>query len=615
MQKQSEISRWKEIIKNGFLGYRKKYSLYGFLFVCIGIMACCINANASNYDSTYPEVGRVKLIESSVYTPGTVNVELSDIVEDESGINYISVVIAMFDPATGRCLGSGTQFGRLDKLLFTGDSYTVTIPLQSDLQSGIYHISSVEVRDSRGNDTMYSSDSRASINAQEYILKQSGPVIGNPNQSCKATGVLKVYGDDADIDLASSNPYIASKIQAMPDGKIARIFVDSTGKTIVEKGVFDAIKGTNKKINVNISDGIKWFFDGRNIVNETKNINCMVNLSVIDGSEYGSDARLLRINFASNGLLPGKATIRLKSDYIHKMYGLNGRMYLYFVDSSGLKLEDNPKYILDGTDHWCEFEITHNSTFIVSGNPLAGKIQPIKLNQKSLVLKEKQNFTLKIAKKDKNDKIQSFKSSNEKIATVNNSGKVTAKKAGSCVITVRMKSGQKAECKIKVQKGTVKTSKITGLESKITLAKGKTITLKPVLSPITSEQKLTYSTSNKKVVTVNSKGVVVAKTAGTAKITVKSGNKKVTVKITVPKTTTKKIKNVKSEVIIKKGKSYTLKPKLSPKNSDEKVTYISSDKKVATVSNKGRITAKSKGTAIITVKSGKIKVLCQVTVK
>ncbi|RKJ48855.1 hypothetical protein D7Y05_11775 [bacterium 1XD42-54] len=605
----------KQIIQCEFFRYRNRRLLYVFLFVYANIMACCIKVNASNYDSTYPEVGKARIIESSVYVPGTVNVELSDIVEDESGIGYVSVVIAMYDPITGRCIGSGTQFGRLNKLLFTGDSYRVSIPLSSDLQSGIYHISSIEVGDSRGNNTYYCSDSRTQINSSEYILKQCGAVIGNPNQSCKATGLLKVYGDDADIDLASSNPYIASKIQSMQDGKIARIFVDSTGKTVIEKSVFDAIKGTNKKINVNVSDGIKWFFDGKNIVNETKNINCMVNLSVVDGTEYGSDSKLLRVNFASNGVLPGKASIRIKSDYIHKMYGLSGKMYLYFVNSSGLKLEDNPHYILDGTDHWCEFDVTHNSTFVVSGKPLSGKVQPIKLNQKSLLLKEKQNFTLKIVKKDQNDRVRSFKSSNEKIATVNSSGKVTAKKTGSCTVTVLMKSGQKAECKIKVQKGVVKTTKITGLENKITLKKGKKTTLKPVLNPITAEQKIIYSSSNKKVATVSSKGVIQAKASGTAKITVKSGSKKVTIKVTVPKTTTKKITNIKSEITIKKGKSYTLKPKLSPKNSEEKITYVSSDKKVVTVNSKGKITAKQKGTAMVTVKSGKVKVICEVIVK
>ena len=48
---------------------------------------------------------------------------------------------------------------------------------------------------------------------------------------------------------------------------------------------------------------------------------------------------------------------------------------------------------------------------------------------------------------------------------------------------------------------------------------------------------------------------------------------------------------------------------------DELFTYTSSNKNVATVNSKGVITAKKKGTAVITVKSGTRKVTCKVTVK
>ncbi|MEF2750725.1 MAG: Ig-like domain-containing protein, partial [Blautia faecis] len=46
-----------------------------------------------------------------------------------------------------------------------------------------------------------------------------------------------------------------------------------------------------------------------------------------------------------------------------------------------------------------------------------------------------------------------------------------------------------------------------------------------------------------------------------------------------------------------------------------KVTYKSSNKKIATVSKKGVIKGKKKGTATITIKSGKITKKCKVKVK
>ncbi|HIV23950.1 MAG TPA: Ig-like domain-containing protein [Candidatus Merdiplasma excrementigallinarum] len=109
--------------------------------------------------------------------------------------------------------------------------------------------------------------------------------------------------------------------------------------------------------------------------------------------------------------------------------------------------------------------------------------------------------------------------------------------------------------------------------------------------------------------------MITAKNAGKAKITVKSGKKKFTVTVTVPKTKTTAIKNVPSKLSMKKGKSYTLKAKTVPSKSDEKITYKSSNKKVVTVNAKGRLKALKKGTAVITVKSGKKKVTCKVTVK
>ena len=66
---------------------------------------------------------------------------------------------------------------------------------------------------------------------------------------------------------------------------------------------------------------------------------------------------------------------------------------------------------------------------------------------------------------------------------------------------------------------------------------------------------------------------------------------------------------------IAEGKEENLLEKLLEKTSQEKVTYSSSNKKIATVSSSGVITGKKKGTAYITVKSGKIRKKVKVVVK
>lgn len=237
----------------------------------------------------------------------------------------------------------------------------------------------------------------------------------------------------------------------------------------------------------------------------------------------------------------------------------------------------------------------------------------------SVTLKEKQSTgTVKVTGLAYGDSITSWRSTNTKVFTVSGKAdgtcKLTGVKKGNAELEITLASGLKKTVTVKVQAKTVTTSRISGLAKKMTVKKGGKTTLKPVITPATSQQKVTYSSSNKSVATVSSKGVITAKKAGTAKITVKSGSKKVTVTVTVPKTKTTAIK-VGEKVSVKKGKTYSLKAKTTPSNSDEKITYSTSNKKIATVSKSGRIKGVTKGTATITIKSGKIVKKVKVTVK
>lgn len=136
---------------------------------------------------------------------------------------------------------------------------------------------------------------------------------------------------------------------------------------------------------------------------------------------------------------------------------------------------------------------------------------------------------------------------------------------------------------------------------------------------------VSWTSSNKKVVTVK-KGKITGKKKGTAKITVKLASGYTTwfkVKVQAPVVKTTSLKVTDKATGAKVGKKVTLsrKAKLSlstvvaPVTSKQKVTYSTSNKKVAAVSSKGVITAKKKGTATITVKSGSKSVKIKVKVK
>ena len=137
-----------------------------------------------------------------------------------------------------------------------------------------------------------------------------------------------------------------------------------------------------------------------------------------------------------------------------------------------------------------------------------------------------------------------------------------------------------------------------------------------------------WKTSNKKIATVDKRTGKVKATGKTGKatITVKllSGTKaNFTVKVQKSDVATTSLtvankatgKKAAKTVNLKNKKKLTLTATVAPVTSKQKVIYSTSNKKVATVTSKGVITAKKKGTATITVKSGKKSVKIKVVVK
>ena len=132
------------------------------------------------------------------------------------------------------------------------------------------------------------------------------------------------------------------------------------------------------------------------------------------------------------------------------------------------------------------------------------------------------------------DSVAGWESSNTKIVKVSKKGKITAQnKTGTAKVTVTLASGLKKSITVKVQSGAVKTTAIKDVPAKLTIKVKKASTLKPVLKPLTSKEKITYSSSNKNVATVSSKGKITAKKKGSAVITVKAGKISVRCKVTV----------------------------------------------------------------------------------
>lgn len=136
---------------------------------------------------------------------------------------------------------------------------------------------------------------------------------------------------------------------------------------------------------------------------------------------------------------------------------------------------------------------------------------------------------------DAANKSVSWTSSATAIATVDNTGKVTAVSAGTATITVKTADGGKtATCAVTV---TTKVIPVTGISieegATAEVEEGKTVTLTAKVQPDNATDKtVTWTSSNKAIATV-ADGVVTGVAAGQAVITAKAGDKEATCTVTV----------------------------------------------------------------------------------
>ena len=144
------------------------------------------------------------------------------------------------------------------------------------------------------------------------------------------------------------------------------------------------------------------------------------------------------------------------------------------------------------------------------------------------------SFKLKAYLNQKEKKV-SWTSSNNKIAKVDQNGKVKGVKPGKVVITASL--GELSErCIVTITKPTIKLSKKT-----LSLKVGKKKRLKAKVSGKSSKVK--WKSSNKRIAVVSNKGVVTAKKAGKVTITAIANGVKAKCKLTVKAPKKKKTTN------------------------------------------------------------------------
>ncbi len=254
------------------------------------------------------------------------------------------------------------------------------------------------------------------------------------------------------------------------------------------------------------------------------------------------------------------------------------------------------------------------------------KVTGVKLDKAELTLTEGGSYQLvaTIEPAKATNQNLTWKSSNAAVAEVDKTGKVMAVKEGTATITVTTEDGNKtATCKVTVQAAEVKVTGVKLNKTEVTLTEGGTFQFVATVAPTNAtNKKVTWKSSNTDVVDIDSGGLAGALKAGTATITAttEDGNFKAYCSVTVQSASiaVKSVSLNKVETKLYVGGTETLIATISPDNATNKaVTWSSSKSSVASVDKDGTISAKSVGTATITVTTddGKLTANCSVTVE
>lgn len=257
--------------------------------------------------------------------------------------------------------------------------------------------------------------------------------------------------------------------------------------------------------------------------------------------------------------------------------------------------------------------VTPDKTVLTCSVTVTASVTGISLNKQVLNLRVSQSEKLiaSITPESAAGQKLTWRSSNPEIASVDDTGNVTAWALGTALITVTAQNGLAAECSVTVSNYEISQSELT-----FQLGEGNPNTA--VLSVRGAEglvKEVVWSSDHEEVaaVTKNEDGSaeVTALRAGTAKIEAKMPDGDVLYCIVTvladtvaPEYPVTDIILDKTSIVLTQGQSEQLTAKILPENAtDQKITWTSSDERTASVDDTGKVTAKAVGEAVITAAS------------
>lgn len=282
---------------------------------------------------------------NEVSVPGTMKF-LFDATDNGSGISMVSAYFKGYNKDGKQIAHRGINAYPPIK----NGKYVGECEFDQYFPDSTFYIDSIEVFDKAGNKTKYSIygvGGDIKIEKKEFKLKKA--IVSDVN-----TGTMR---DD----------YLDT-IQSAKDDAV--ITLDCSKNTVVDAKAFSNIKGTNKTL-VLVNDGIQWIFKGKDIKNSVKKIDTKVKIYAFDDYDnktliecFTEGTKGMVIEFASNGLLPGKVQIKIKADYTFRNYIGEEDLFVYHYNNNGL--ESIAEKIDMTSEGYYQFNIIHNSKYIIS---------------------------------------------------------------------------------------------------------------------------------------------------------------------------------------------------------------------------------------------------------
>ena len=438
------------------------------------------------------------------------------------------------------------------------------------------------------------------------------------------------------VDLLSNVPFPDKNLEQViradiekPNGDILNGDINKIQDlTINDENIAD-ISGIENLTNLNTLNLNVWSINDFEALSELTNLTTLR----VTGKGYYS-------NFDPNSLksLTNLTTLSLTNNYwMYSLESLTGLTNLTTLDLSNNHINDIDA--LKGLDKLTTLDLSNNNisnidalkkltkltTLDLSNNPISKSditllkstlhgcdiksenITGVSLNKDAIYLIVGGIDTLiaTVSPADATNKSVTWISSDPSVATIDNTGKVTAISVGTAQLSVTTVDGRKTTgCYVSVTNPVVNVSLDKSTDSIIV---GGTDFLTATVNPADATNKaVTWTSSNPSEATVDNNGKVTAISSGTVTITVTTvdGSKTATceVSLTGPEVsvTTVSLNKTTDNLIV--GGIDNLITTINPASATNKdVNWSSSDTSIATVDNTGKVTAISAGTATIRV--------------